>query len=189
MKTSKIPHWLENTTLEDLFFHGQAKKVLRQRHAEARLALVVASSDVKPNLRILAHELLLRAGHKANPAMVEVYCQTIPNTFLHNWWGMPGQYTEHLGQTLLSYNEAALPCLSHLLDDTQPLSYFGSEETTLDERMHYRVCDLAAYFIARITNVDYPDSDELSTRDEFIRALKFDQLPKLIAKRNAFENR
>ncbi|MBF2065983.1 MAG: hypothetical protein IGS39_16410 [Calothrix sp. C42_A2020_038] len=172
MEDSKILDWLAGATFEKLFLQGQATQALSQPNAEAELTRIVALSDIEPKSRVLAHELLIQAGHPVNPELAEVYCQTLPATFSHNWWGMPGNYIERLGQTVISFGKVALPCLSHLLDDKRPLGYFGSEEPTFNQMMQYRVCDLAAYFIAVITNISYQDSDNPRVRDEFVQELR-----------------
>jgi hypothetical protein len=166
MVTEKAQDWLGNISLEELFLQDKAAHILSRPDSEKNLEKIVASEEVEPRLRVLAHELLIEASHKVELKMVEVYCRTVPDTFLHNWWGMPGQYVERLGNTLTSFGEAALPCLYRLLDNKQPLDYFGSEEPTLSTRMHYRVCDLAAYFIASIAGVPYNDSEDPIVRDK-----------------------
>lgn len=163
---------MRNTSYEELFVRGGAAKALAHDGARSKLAVACADEQLPAPLRVLAHELLLEAGEAANPALADAYCQALPASFAHNWWGMPGQFVERLGRTLLSFGEAALPCLSHLLDDRRPLGYFGSEEPTLSAKHLYRVSDLAAYFIALIKGVAYKDAPDQQTRDEQIEELR-----------------
>jgi hypothetical protein len=169
-----IPEWLANASFEKLFFSEEPLKALNQPDEEAAVAAVAASPAVSPKLRVLAHELLIDAGHAADPSLAEIYCRTLPDTFSHNAWGMPGHYTERLGKMVVTFGKAALPCLITLFGDQRPLGYFGSEEPTLSEQMQYRVGDLAAYLASLIAGVPYLDAPDASTRDAFIEQLKTD---------------
>lgn len=163
---------LKETSYEQLFLQGHATTLLANPGAEAELATVTAAGSVEPKLRVLAHELLLEAGQQARPELAEAYCQTLPVGFAHNWWGMPGQYLARLGRTMVGFGGAAIPCLARLLADRRPLSYFGSEEPTMNREMQYRVCDLAAYLIAQISDTPYKDAKQAGLRDEFIADLR-----------------
>ncbi len=167
-----IPEWLTNASYEELFLRGQAPRLLDQPNAKSLLEAVVASADVPPKLRVLANELLLDAGHAANPLLAEIYCRTLPDTFLHNAWGMPGHYTERLGKTLVSFGKAVLPCLVSLFEDQRRLGYFGSEEPSINAEMKYRVADLAAYFASQIAGLAYRDAPDLAERDLFLGELQ-----------------
>ncbi|MCI0564121.1 MAG: hypothetical protein MN733_37070 [Nitrososphaera sp.] len=172
MSTETILARLSNESFETLFLQGAATAILQLPNAETNLATLIASTNVALKIRILAQELLIEAGYKPEQSMVELYCQAMPDVFLHNWWGMPGQYNERLGDTLVSFGEQALPCLSQLLNNEQSLGYFGSEEPTLSAHKQYRVCDLAAFLIASILGVPYEDADDSRERDEFNRELE-----------------
>lgn len=162
-----IPEWLADASFEDLFLRGAS----RQPVQPDALRTVAASPDVPPKLRVLAHELLIDAGRAPDLSLAETYCLTLPDAFPHNAWGMPGQYTERLGKTIVAFGKAALPFLIKLLADQRPLGYFGSEEPTLSEAMQYRVGDLAAYLASLIAGVPYRDAPDTDTRDVFIREL------------------
>ena len=138
---------------------------------EASLEAIADSPDLSPKIRVLAHELLIEVGRAPDPALAEAYCQTLPDIFLHNAWGMPGRYIERLGKTVVAFGDGALPCLVDLFADQRPLGYFGSEEPTLSERMKYRVCDLAAYFASLIAGLPYRDDPDPKERDDYIRQL------------------
>jgi hypothetical protein len=172
MSNGDIPSWLKDATYEKLFMQGEAASVLARPVVEAELSQVLAAEGVEPASLVLAHELLVEAGQPARPRLAEAYCRALPESFLHNWWGMPGQYLERLGHTMVSFGEAAIPCLTRLLDDTRPLGYFGSEEPTLSQQMQYRVCDLAAYLLAAIKGVPYVDAEQPDARDRLIGELR-----------------
>jgi hypothetical protein len=171
MSEENVPKWLKDSSYEKLFLQGEAAQILSHPGVEAELPNVLEASDVEPKLRVLAHELLIEAGQSVHPELAESYCQTLPDNFLHNWWGMPGQYLERLGHTMVTFGQAAIPCLTRLLDNQQPLSYIGSEEPTLSRAMQYRVCDLAAYLFATIIGIPYKDAKQTEVRDEFIAEL------------------
>ena len=167
-----IPDWLANASFEELFLRSDPSRSLNEQGSETTIAAVAASPEVSPRLRVLAHELLIEAGRAPDPSLAEAYCRTLPDGFPHNAWGMPGHYTERLGKTFVAFGKVALPCLTALLEDGRPLGYFGSEEPTLNERMHYRVADLAAYFASLITGASYRDAPDAGTRDLFIQHLR-----------------
>jgi hypothetical protein len=172
MSDKNVPAWLRDSSYEKLFLQGEVAQILSRPGLEVELPNILAASDVEPKLRVLAHELLIEAGLSVHPELVESYCQTLPDSFLHNWWGMPGQYLERLGHTVVTFGPAAIPCLTRLLDNRQSLGYIGSEEPTLSRAMQYRVCDLAAYLIATIIGIPYKDAKQTGVRDEFIAELR-----------------
>jgi hypothetical protein len=174
MSSSKpsIPEWLANASFEELFLGGGSPRPVQPD--AMMLCAVAASPDVSPKLRVLAHELLIEAGQAPDSSLAEAYCLTLPETFTHNAWGMPGHYTERLGKTVVAFGQAALPCLVNLFGDQRPLGYFGSEEPTLSEAMQYRVGDLAAYLASLIAGVPYGDAPDTDTRNAFIRQLMTD---------------
>ena len=172
MSDQNIPTWLKESTYEKLFLQGEAAQILSRPGIEAELLHVLTMHGVEPKLRVLAHELLIEAGQPLHPSLAEAYCQALPDGFLHNWWGMPGQYLERPGRTMVAFGQVAIPCLTSLLDNQQPLHYIGSEEPTLSHAMHYRVCDLAAYLIATITGIPYKDAQQPEMRDKFIAELQ-----------------
>jgi hypothetical protein len=172
MGDKDVPSWLEETSFEGLFMRGQASSVLARAGAESELSEIVADAEVAPKLRVLAHELLIEAGQPSRPELAETYCRTLPDCFVHNWWGMPGQYLERLGRTTVAFGRGAVPCLARLFDEQWRLRYIGSEAPTLNNEMQYRVCDLAAYLVSEIVGVAYDDAKEPEARDEFIAGLR-----------------
>jgi len=169
--TPNIQEWLANTSFEDLFLRAEEHADLDQPEARASLQQIAGSLDASPKLRVLAHELLIESGASADPSLVELYCLTLPDTFFHNAWGMPGGYVERLGKTLIGFGRDALPCLARFFRDKRSLGYFGSEEPTLSEAMKYRVSDLAAYLASLIAGVPYHDDPDPAKRDIQINRL------------------
>jgi hypothetical protein len=170
MDEPRVPSWLTAVPAERLLMGKPPRdEVQRDR---GQLALIASADEAEPRLRVLASELLADAGERPDPSMAKIYAQTLPDTFAHNLWGMPGEYVERLGKRLLGFGDAAIPGLLPLLDDKRPLGYFGSEEPTLNEKMGYRVCDLSAYFLSQLTARPYSSAPEPAVRDEDIRRLK-----------------
>ena len=130
----EAPDWLVETSFEELFLRGASEAVLARPGIIDELIAIIESGAVGPAHKVLAHELMLAAGQPGRPDLAATYCAALPEGFAHNWWGMPGQYDELLGRTLVSFGKAALPCLGALLGDERPLGYFGSEEPTINAR-------------------------------------------------------
>jgi hypothetical protein len=79
----------------------------------------------------------------------------------------------HLGRVFLELGRPAVPALEALLDDPAPRdAYEGSEEATEMAMRHYRVKDFAAFYIARILQVDLPWEQSVARRDETIAKLR-----------------
>ena len=162
---------LKQSSYERLFLQGEAAQVLARPGVETDLIAIMTTKEVEAKYRVLAHELLIQARWPIYPELADLYCQSLPAGFAHNWWGMPGQYLERLGLTLIEFGQAAIPCLKQLLGDQRALGYSGSEEPTLSQKMHYRVCDLAAYLIANIDRIPYEEMSRVAARDRFIARL------------------
>lgn len=79
----------------------------------------------------------------------------------------------YLGDHLLEFGREAFPFLAILLDDRNPVVYFGSEEATIGASLHYEIRDLAAYYLAEITEyeLDYK-MDDAGHNDRAIEILK-----------------
>lgn len=73
---------------------------------------------------------------------------------------------------LLAAGEQAIPHLSRLLENPNPIFYEGSQEATLGNSLRYRVKDAAAYFIGRITGIPVRFHENIPDRDAEIEALK-----------------
>lgn len=170
MAIPPIPGWLTATSPERLLMQPAPREEVGRDRSD--LAQIASAPAVDPRLRVLAAELLADAGQPPQASLAEVYVKTLPDGFAHNLWGMPGEYVERLGERLLGFGKAAVPSLVPLLDDHRRLAYFGSEEPTLNEKMGFRVSDLAAYLICRLTNRPYVTAPDLRSRDVAIGRLK-----------------
>ncbi len=157
-------------------FPSRRKVVLAQPSAKVELAKIVARQDLPPRLRVYAQEILVEAGQAADPTLIEVYCQTMQSVegrLYYDVWGLPSEGAFAFGRTLVGYGQAALPCLSHLLDNNNELLYGSSEWRAIsDMYRHYRVSDLAAYFITQILHIHYNDDPNPAVRDQSIQALR-----------------
>ena len=170
MDKRQIPSWLTAVPAERLLMGTPPRDDVQRDRGQ--LAEIASGDEAEPRLRVLASELLADAGEPPARSLAGIYAGTLPGTFAHNLWGMPGEYVERLGRTLLSFGDAAIPGLLPLLNDRRPLGYFGSEEPTLNEKMGYRVSDLAAYLLSELTGRPYSFAPEPSVRAEDIRRLK-----------------
>jgi hypothetical protein len=77
-----------------------------------------------------------------------------------------------VGQHVVSLGESTVAELSHLLDDSRPVTYGGSREATYGNSFNYRVKDLAAEFLAQIRHLPYVVKEAPSERDVEIDRLR-----------------
>jgi hypothetical protein len=89
-----------------------------------------------------------------------------------NEWSLPGQPLGRAGEHLLALGDCALPALTALLDDDTSVIYEGSQEAVVGASYGYRVKDLAAQFIGRITGVPFTTSQNPAARDVAIAEQK-----------------
>ena len=85
-----------------------------------------------------------------------------------NEWTFPGQPLGRAGEHLLALGNDAIPALTNLLNDDTPVVYEGSQEAMVGASYRYRVKDLAAQFISRITGLQFPTDTNPAARDEAI---------------------
>lgn len=177
-----IENWLLGDVRKSIFgiggfFFGRAEIVLAQPNAKTELAQIVARRDIPPHLRVYAQEMLMTAGQPRNPNLVADYCYTLQNSdqinLLHGLWGLPGVELREFGKTLISYRQAALPCLSRLLNDKNELRYGDNGEwRAVVTGMRYRKSDLAAYLITQILALPYDSDPDPAVRDQQIQDLR-----------------
>lgn len=157
-------------------FSQREEIVLARPNAELELSRIVSRQDIPLRLRIYAQEMLITANRPADPRLAEIYCQVMQNLegkLYHDSWGLPGNGANKFGRTLISYGQAALPCLSRILDDNSKLEYTSSESRAISNMyMYYRKSDLAAYLITQILNIPYNDDPSPVIRDRQIRELR-----------------
>ena len=99
----------------------------------------------------------------------DAYVAALENT---NKWGLNGNlwgflYEQNdigpLGNQLLKIGEKAVSALTGLLENEGIISYEGSKEAMLGNSYQYRVKDVAAFYLSKITGVPihyYPDLEE-----------------------------
>jgi hypothetical protein len=158
-------------------FFWQAELVLARPNAKTELVRIVARKDLPPYVRIYAQEMLMKAGQPRNPSLVEDYCYTLQNSgyigLLHEIWGLPGVGVGDFGRTLISYRQAALPCLARLLNDNNELIPGGTGEANAIVSIgQYRISDLVAYLIAQILDLPYNNDANPAVRDQQIQDLR-----------------
>lgn len=177
-----VENWLLGDVRKSIFgiggfFFWRAEAVLAQPNAKMELAQIMARGDLLPHLRVYAQEMLMKAGQPPNPSLVEDYCYTLQNShqinLLDALWGLPGEELREFGETLISYRQAALPCLSRLLNDENELSYGGNGEwNAIVTGMRYRKSDLAAYLITQILALPYNNDPDPAVRDQQLQDLR-----------------
>lgn len=142
--------------------------------------------------RFLASEVLYEKAPDYPPAewrdvLAYLYAQALaitgdpsgPFQIPGNQWGFMYysdaqgiQDDEVLAMRLLAAGDPAIPHLSRLLENPNPIFYEGSQEATLGNSLRYRVKDAAAYFVGRITGVPVRFHENIPDRDAEIEALK-----------------
>jgi len=147
--------------------------------APEALETLAVSSNGPMLARFLAAEILFSLGdvrrvetHKQE--LAEVYVTALADNFTEtaNPWGLPGVTVGLAGEHLLAIGEPMLSKLRDLLDNDKRVYYEGSQEATLGHHYGYRVKDLAAYFIGKLTNIPFEPEEDPGRRDKAIEKLK-----------------
>jgi hypothetical protein len=159
---------------------------LVRAHA-ATLHHVIGDPMVDPHARFLAAELLFAhqpgfSPSALGPALADVYARAIGHTHgalatggwvAGNAWGLLYDLEDvgPSGRHLLALGEAAIPALLGLIDRTEVVLYEGSEEATIGNDRAYRVKDVAAYFVARLSGRPLGFHPDPAARDRAIEVL------------------
>jgi hypothetical protein len=159
---------------------------LVRAHA-ATLHHVIGDPMVDPHARFLAAELLFThqpgfSPSALGPALADVYARAIGHTHgalatggwvAGNAWGLLYDLEDvgPSGRHLLALGEAAIPALLGLIDRTEVVLYEGSEEATIGNDRAYRVKDVAAYFVARLSGRPLGFHPDPAARDRAIEVL------------------
>ncbi len=161
---------LDEEALAGLWSEQGAPDVLR------RIAL---DADEDLRARFLAAEVVLSKRPDAFDAAERreigwLYATALRDQFTGsaNEWSFPGQPLGRAGEHLLALGDSAVPALTVLLDDDTPVIYEGSKEAMIGASYGYRVKDLAAHFIARITGLPFTESTDPAARDAAIAEQK-----------------
>lgn len=151
---------------------------------DALLAIVQAASA--PLLaRLYACEILLRRDETkffdviGRPTVAAIYVSAFRDRVtadLNGWAFLGLDEWGPLGRRLVACGETAVTELAPLLDvDRSAGLYGGSEESKEGNADRARVCDFAAFFIARIKQLPYRfHRDDIGLRDAEINRLKKD---------------
>jgi hypothetical protein len=116
--------------------------------------------------RFLAAEILFLRSPGYPPAdaravLAPLYAEALVQTGARSGgWGLAGNMWGFLyerddlgsaGEHVMAIGADMVPALRPLLDNTDVILYEGSQEATLGNSLRYRVKDVAAYFIGRLT--------------------------------------
>lgn len=120
--------------------------------------------------------LLRRLNNKAYldvPAQTraKVLTDALQTSKTFNTWGLPGFYLEDASNAMIETGRSTVPALKRMLDDPRPAPLFGSKEYMLSQRLKYRLCDYALFFLRRIGGDEQfklPENPE--ERDSLIKA-------------------
>lgn len=142
----------------------------------------LVTDDRSPTLaRFLAAEILFTKASGYPPAehrplLASIYTSALSDNYtrMANPWGMPGELDGPVGQHVVTLGEVAIVTLRPLLDDDADVTYGGSEEATFGNSYHYRVKDLAAFYISRIRGAPYRVVLDVGQRDREIARLRRD---------------
>jgi hypothetical protein len=134
-------------------------------------------------VRFAAALMLRSAGQaqfkKADPhAVAEVFAAALQYNlagyaFSWGWLWAPGDTLGLLGKVFVEIGRPAEHALEPLLDDaTARDTYLGSEEAMEMAVRRYRVKDFAAFYLARIADLELPWEPDLVRRDQAITRLR-----------------
>jgi hypothetical protein len=151
--------------------------------ADDALVAVARSATAPVKSRLYACEILLRRdagtffGLLGGRAIAALYASALQQraTLELNPWAFLGMVDiGPMGRHLIACGDAAVAALSPLLDDKRSAgSYGGSKEAKLGDADHARICDFAAFFIARVRGLPYRfHREDLAQRDAEIERLK-----------------
>ncbi|HEX4422466.1 MAG TPA: hypothetical protein VH165_31345 [Kofleriaceae bacterium] len=152
-------------------------------------AMLIESEDRPLEVRFAA-ALMLRSASAAGfkrvdpRAMAQVFSSALQEDlagYAFPWGSLwePHEPIGLLGEVFLELGVPAEPALGALLEDaTARDTYLGRDESAAMAKRQYRVKDFAAFYLARIANLDLPWEPDLTRRDETIDQLRR-QLPDL----------
>jgi hypothetical protein len=145
---------------------------------------VLRDATLSSKARLFATEILFNRDVRSTRSLFDaatlsaVYVNALRDSNVDlNWWGfLTLEDIGPLGQRLISFGEEAVVALVPLLDRCGPAGlYSGSIESKEGNGDQPRVCDFAAFFIAKIKRLPYHFyRNEESLRDEEISRLRKD---------------
>jgi hypothetical protein len=158
-------------------FNSPAYRELETRtNVDSKTLLALANEN--PNVGGLLPLLLLQKLNKRSylqtpPARrASILTDALRRSKNFNVWGLPNFYLEPAALALIETGSAATPALKRMLGDTRPAPVFGSQEYMIYERLKYRLCDYALFFLEQIGgNSKFNVPASLSDRNALIKQI------------------
>lgn len=156
------------------------------RSAPAELEALVRGAAQPHEARFLASEILFleKPGYPPpdlKPVLAPLYAEALGHAgrktgrwhLMGNPWGLTyvNDDVGTLGAHLLALGSDAIAALRPLLDNAEPVAYEGSEDATVGNEQMYRVKDLAAYYLGRLTGKPVAFHADFKARDREIDRL------------------
>ena len=164
-RTAQTYHAMDNATLLNHLveqskalrepFNSLAYRELQTRtnvDPNALAALVKANPNPGGLLSLLLLRKLDQKAYMELPAdtRAKVLTDSLQVSKTFNTWGLPNFYLEDASNAMLEAGQSTVPALTRMLRDTRPAPLFGSKEYMLSQRLKYRLCDYALFFLKRI---------------------------------------
>ena len=171
--------YTDQSTLDSIWQDGQSKKALFQiiTHPRTYYFTKLKAAEILLHYKIFLPE-------ETYPTLAHVYTQALAyssfeksnyNNISGNAWGLLYE-SDHVGilgsRLLLLDTFATLPLINLLNDSDAQILYEGSKEATMGNSYHYRVKDIAAFYLSKIHVIPitfYPK--DLKKREEEIEKL------------------
>jgi hypothetical protein len=95
-----------------------------------------------------------------------------------NTWGIPNLYLEDASLALLECGPGANPELARMLGERRPAPVYGSRERMYYERVRFRLCDYALFFLERANGrAGFQLPLSVEERDALIAAMRTRMAP------------
>jgi hypothetical protein len=153
--------------------------IWNEDNAAKKLSSLAINPEMPPLACFLAAEIMFLKQEEYPPQdhkkqLSVVYATALTQNFTEsaNTWGLPNIQIGDTEIHFIALGEAAIPELTHLLENNSRVYYAGSQEATLGNAYGYRIKDLAAYYISKITNLVFEIDQDPRKRDESIKRLK-----------------
>jgi hypothetical protein len=179
---SRLTETISGLGFKELFFRQDRSAVdliWKESRDGIRLERIIKDSNAEPLTRFLSAEIMFSKNadfptEDVKPVLVKVYATALKENFtgLANPWGLPGKLDGETAQHFVKLGPKAVTELVRLLDDNTGAMYGGSKEATFGNSYHYRVKDLAAFFIAKIRGIPLKIDKDPKLRDIEIGKLK-----------------
>lgn len=168
------------------------KDVWNEGGNRSELMYIAKNNNYPDYIRFLVSEILFAndknyPDKKTKEIIGPLYAKALENStntstllwLTGNQWGFMYYGDQHgldsfgeVGQHLLVIGEDVIPSLVQLLNNSAVIYYEGSKEATLGNNLAYRVKDVSAYYIAKITDKKIYFYKNNKERDAEIERLK-----------------